>query len=73
MKPTAPQEWAGALPCREDEARCLGASAVTCEVNLEPPNPGSLAFHHREGFRDLDTQATKGGAVVVQLMAKEIR
>jgi len=57
----------------EDEARRQGASAVTCEVNLEPPNPGSLAFHHREGFRDLDTQATKGGAVVVQLMAKEIR
>lgn len=56
----------------EDEARRRGATVVTCEVNLEPPNPKSLAFHHREGFQDLDTQATKGGSVVVQLLAKEI-
>mgnify|MGYP000013879934 FL=1 len=56
----------------EDESRRLGIPAVTCEVNLEPPNPQSLAFHHREGFRDLDTQSTKGGSVVVQLMVKDV-
>ena len=51
-----------------DFAKAHGRTAVTCEVNLEPPNPGSLRFHRRFGFEDVDTQATKGGAVVVQLL-----
>ena len=51
-----------------DFARSQGRTAVTCEVNLEPPNPGSLRFHRRFGFEDVDTQATKGGNVVVQLL-----
>ncbi|WP_186374044.1 GNAT family N-acetyltransferase [Roseomonas gilardii] len=28
-----------------------GRSGLACEVNLDPPNPGSLAFHTRLGFR----------------------
>ena len=51
-----------------DFAKTQGRTAVTCEVNLEPPNPGSLRFHRRFGFEDVDTQATKGGNVVVQLL-----
>jgi predicted GNAT superfamily acetyltransferase len=51
-----------------DFAKAQGRTAVTCEVNLEPPNPGSLRFHRRFGFENVDTQATKGGAVVVQLL-----
>jgi uncharacterized protein len=49
-------------------ASAQGRTAVTCEVNLEPPNPGSLRFHRRFGFQDVDTQSTKGGTVVVQLL-----
>ena len=49
-------------------AKTQGRAAVTCEVNLDPPNPGSLRFHRRFGFLDVDTQATKGGQVVVQLL-----
>lgn len=52
-----------------DQARSQGLSHVTCEVNLEPPNPASIAFHRSMGFVDVDTQATKGGSVIVQLMA----
>ncbi|WP_144187001.1 GNAT family N-acetyltransferase [Elioraea rosea] len=33
-----------------DAARRAGYRAVVAEVNIEPPNPGSLAFHDREGF-----------------------
>lgn len=51
-----------------DRARADGRERVTCEVNLEPPNPGSLRFHRRWGFQDVDTQPTKGGQVVVQLL-----
>ncbi len=51
-----------------DRARADGRERVTCEVNLEPPNPGSLRFHRRWGFEDVETQPTKGGQVVVQLL-----
>lgn len=33
-----------------DAAREAGFHAVVAEVNIEPPNPGSLAFHERKGF-----------------------
>lgn len=46
-----------------------GASEVTCEVNVEPPNPASLAFHAALGFTEVARQPTKGGSVVVALLA----
>nr|WP_246335413.1 GNAT family N-acetyltransferase [Microcella alkalica] len=54
------------------EARRLGHPEVTCEVNLDPPNPGSLAFHSRLGFVQVGTQATKGGSITVALMAAPV-
>ncbi len=33
-----------------DQARVVGHAHVTCEINLAPPNPGSLAFHKALGF-----------------------
>ncbi|MCS5718643.1 GNAT family N-acetyltransferase [Herbiconiux sp. CPCC 205763] len=53
-------------------ARESGATEVDCEVNVEPPNPGSLAFHARLGFWEVGRQATKGGAVVVALLAADV-
>lgn len=55
-----------------DAARERGASEVTCEVNVEPPNPESLAFHAALGFTEIAQQATKGGAVVVALLAAPV-
>jgi len=55
-----------------DEARRVGAHEVLCEVNLEPPNPGSLAFHTRLGFVEVGRQSTKGGANVVALLAAPV-
>lgn len=53
-------------------AREQGRAEVTCEVNLDPPNPGSLAFHARLGFTAIGSQPTKGGTVTVQLMAAPV-
>jgi uncharacterized protein len=55
-----------------DRARALGLGEVTCEVNLEPPNPGSLAFHRRLGFAQVGEQVTTGGSVRVALMARGV-
>lgn len=52
-----------------EHARVLGLSRVTAEVNLDPPNPGSSAFHSRLGFTRVGEQATKGGAVRVELLS----
>ncbi|MGV8965496.1 MAG: GNAT family N-acetyltransferase [Cellulomonas sp.] len=48
----------------------LGLVEITCEVNLEPPNPESMAFHTRLGFAPVGEQVTKGGSVRVALLAR---
>jgi uncharacterized protein len=55
-----------------EEARRRGLAEVTCEVNLDPPNPRSLAFHTRLGFTQVGTLGTKGGTVTVALLAAAV-
>ena len=40
---------------------------LTCEVNLEPPNPVSLRFHHALGFREVGNLHTEDGRTVALL------
>ncbi len=47
------------------------APRVTCEVNVRPPNPGSIGFHESLGFRTVGEQDTDGGAKRVALMVRE--
>ena len=35
-----------------ERARAAGLPVLACEVNLDPPNPASMAFHERFGFRE---------------------
>ena len=37
---------------------------VTCEYDLEPPNPASEKFHARFGFREVGRQRLDGGKLV---------
>lgn len=53
-------------------ARSESRTEVTCEVNLDPPNPQSLAFHARLGFERVGEQETKNGSVTVALLAVEL-
>ena len=55
-----------------EHARQCGANEVTAEINVRPPNPGSMAFHERLGFQRLAEQETKGGTVRVALLARSV-
>jgi uncharacterized protein len=52
----------------EDAARPFGR--MTLEVNVDPPNLGSLAFHERRGYVEVGRLGEPGH--VVGLMAKEL-
>ncbi len=43
---------------------------IALEVNLLPPNPGSLAFHERLGFRRVGVREEENGAKAVALMER---
>jgi uncharacterized protein len=50
----------------------LGIEALTCEIDISPPNPGSLLFHAGYGFREVGTQWLHGGAKQVSLREMRI-
>ena len=51
-----------------DWGRSVGSPVFCAEVNLQPPNPDSLAFHERLGFEGVGTQWTYDDTVQVQLL-----
>lgn len=52
------------------EAAAGGFGRMTLEVNVDPPNLGSLAFHEGRGYVELGRRGEAGH--VVSLMAKEL-
>ena len=54
----------------EDFAAALAdVPALTCEVNIRPPNETSMQFHHRLGFEQVGTLTSADGEKQVALMA----
>lgn len=51
-----------------DHAAAARIGPVVCEVNLEPPNPGSDAFHAAMGFAEMGRGAPSPGKVVRYLV-----
>lgn len=47
-----------------EHAVASGAPRLLCEVNVEPPNPQSIAFHERTGWRTVEDREHGPGKVV---------
>lgn len=45
-------------------ARAAGHERVTCEINADPPNPGSEAFHAKFGFQEIGSATLPNGKTV---------
>lgn len=50
-------------------ARSSGTGVVTCEYNLQPPNPASQRFHDRFGFTEVGRRWAVPGTKLVSLQA----
>jgi predicted GNAT superfamily acetyltransferase len=46
------------------EAKASGHERIVAEINIQPPNPGSLAFHERLGFSSVGERALSMDKVV---------
>lgn len=55
-----------------DHVSRAGQTIVTCEVNAEPPNPASDAFHAALGFAEVGDAVIHGGKKAVRYYARQI-
>jgi len=55
-----------------EHAARAGHRIVTCEVNAEPPNPESDAFHAALGFEPVGEAALDGGRKTVRYFARRL-
>jgi predicted GNAT superfamily acetyltransferase len=55
-----------------DRARERGHDQIVCEVNTEPPNAASDAFHARLGFVEVGRAVLPGGAKAVRYLRRAL-
>jgi len=53
-------------------ARAAGHALAVCEVNAEPPNPASDAFHAALGFGEVGLASVYGGTRTVRYFARRL-
>jgi len=53
-------------------AKAAGFGIVVCEVNAEPPNPASDAFHAALGFQEVGQAQIHGGKKTVRYFARPL-
>lgn len=54
-----------------EQAQAAGHQRIVCEVNADPPNPASDAFHAELGFVPVGTATIHGGAKTVTYLMRE--
>ena len=54
------------------EARRLGYPVVCAEVNTDPPNPVSLAFHEKRGFETAGEAHLEGRGKTVRYLVRQL-
>ena len=47
-------------------------ACILCEINLDPPNPGSVAFHHKLGFQTVGPPRLLQNGKTVQYFQKAL-
>jgi predicted GNAT superfamily acetyltransferase len=57
-------DFAAAMP--------TSVKVMTCEVNIRPPNEGSMQFHTRLGFREVGTLSGEDGDKKVAMLVKDL-
>lgn len=53
-----------------DTARHQGVALLCCDVNTNPPNPESFAFHLRMGFREIGRGTASNGFAIAYLQKR---
>lgn len=53
-------------------ARAAGYRRIGCEVNIDPPNPASEAFHARQGFRPVGEARLESRGKTVRYFALDL-
>jgi len=56
----------------EARARAAALPALCCEVNLDPPNPASMAFHEGLGFAPMGEATDPRNGKLVRYLAKTL-
>jgi uncharacterized protein len=53
-------------------AQAAGHDRITCEVNIDPPNPGSDTFHERLGFSEVGQATLAHNGKTVRYLSKQL-
>jgi predicted GNAT superfamily acetyltransferase len=56
-----------------EQAVAAGHDSIVCEVNSDPPNPASNAFHEALGFKQVATATIHGGVKTVRYLALSLK
>jgi predicted GNAT superfamily acetyltransferase len=61
------------VPTSFTEATHAGHDRLVCEVNVDPPNPASDAFHGRLGFIEVGRQTIEARGKTVRYLSRSLR